>query len=126
LKNAVDFFGEKHDQNHRRHETTDRKSTGQKKYCVWATTSQEGYPDLSFRGSTFVYDDEHLAFWDRSLGQSTTNLERNPHVCMLYYDQPGRTGWRFFATFVFFVCSFEKDFEGMLLQHGQVFGPSYP
>ena len=70
----------------------------EKKYCVWATTSQEGSPDLSFRGSTFVYDDEHLAFWDRSLGQSTTNLETNPHVCMLYYDQPGRTGWRFYGT----------------------------
>lgn len=31
-------------------------------------------------------DDEHIAFWDRSFGASTTNLEKNPHVCMLFYD----------------------------------------
>lgn len=27
----------------------------QKKYCVWATTSQEGYPDRSFRNKTFRF-----------------------------------------------------------------------
>jgi hypothetical protein len=64
---------------------------------VWVTTSDEGYPDVSFRGSTFVFDDEHIAFWDRSLGQSTTNLEKNPNVCMLYYDGPSRVGWRFYG-----------------------------
>ena len=70
------------------------KAFPEKKYCIWITTSDEGYPDVSFRGSTFAYDDEHIAFWDRSLGQSTTNLEKNPNVCMLYYDGPSRTGWR--------------------------------
>src|SRR5258708_19911005 len=73
------------------------KAFEEKKYCVWVTTSDEGYPDVSFRGSTFVYDDEHIAFWDRSLGQSTTNLEKNPNVCMLYYDGPSRIGWRFYG-----------------------------
>jgi hypothetical protein len=43
------------------------KAFDDKKYCVWATTSNDGHPDLSFRGSTFVFDDEHIAFWDRSL-----------------------------------------------------------
>ena len=42
------------------------KAFDEKKYCVWATTSSDGYPDLSFRGSTHVFDDEHIAFWDRS------------------------------------------------------------
>ena len=46
----------------------------------------------------FVFDDEHIAFWDRSLGTSSTNLEINPHVCMLYYDSAARTGWRFYGT----------------------------
>jgi predicted pyridoxine 5'-phosphate oxidase superfamily flavin-nucleotide-binding protein len=71
------------------------KAFEEKKYCVWVTTSDEGYPDVSFRGSTFVFDDEHIAFWDRSLGQSTTNLEKNPNVCRLYYAGPSRVGWRF-------------------------------
>ncbi len=73
------------------------KAFEEKKYCVWVTTSDEGYPDVSFRRSTFLYDDEHIAFWDRSLGQSTTNLEKNPNVCMLYYDGPARVGWRFYG-----------------------------
>ena len=67
----------------------------EKKYCVWATTSDDGFPDMSFRGSTFCFDDEHIAFWDRSLGTSTTNLEKNPHVSMLFYDKENRLGWRF-------------------------------
>ena len=74
------------------------KAFDEKKYCVWATTSSDGYPDLSFRGSTHVFDDEHIAFWDRSFGTSSTNLENNPHVCMLYYDSATRTGWRFYGT----------------------------
>ena len=74
------------------------KAFDDKKYRVWATTSSDGYPDLSFRGSTFVFDNEHIAFWDRSLGTSSTNLENNPHVCMLYYDSAARTGWRFYGT----------------------------
>jgi predicted pyridoxine 5'-phosphate oxidase superfamily flavin-nucleotide-binding protein len=74
------------------------KAFDDKKYCVWATTSSDGHPDLSFRGSTFVFDDEHIAFWDRSLGTSSTNLENNPYVCMLYYDAAARTGWRFYGT----------------------------
>jgi general stress protein 26 len=73
------------------------KAYDEKKYCVWATTSDEGYPDVSFRGSTYVFDDEHIAFWDRSLGTSTTNLEKNPNVCMLYYDKENRLGWRFYG-----------------------------
>ena len=73
------------------------KAYDEKKYCVWATTSDDGYPDISFRGSTYAFDDEHIAFWDRSLGTSTTNLEKNPNVCMLYYDKENRLGWRFYG-----------------------------
>ena len=68
------------------------KAFEEKKYCVWATTSDDGFPDMSFRGSTFVFDDEHIAFWDRSFGASTTHLESSPHVCMLFYDKENRLG----------------------------------
>lgn len=73
------------------------KALKEKKYCVWATTSKSDFPDLSFRGSTFVWDDEHIAFWDRSRGLSTKNLEENPNVCMLYFDSTDRVGWRFYG-----------------------------
>ena len=71
------------------------KAFKDKKYCVWATSSKDGRPDISFRGSTFVWDEEHIAFWDRSRGISTKNLEENPNVCMLYIDFTDRVGWRF-------------------------------
>lgn len=74
------------------------KAYEEKKYCVWATTENDGYPDMSFRGSTFCFDDEHIAYWDRSLGQSAANLEKNPHVSMLFYDKENRLGWRFYGT----------------------------
>jgi predicted pyridoxine 5'-phosphate oxidase superfamily flavin-nucleotide-binding protein len=73
------------------------KAFKEKKYCVWATSSKDGFPDISFRGSTFVWDDEHIAFWDRSRGISTKNLEGNPNVCMLYIDLTDRVGWRFYG-----------------------------
>ena len=73
------------------------KAYEEKKYCIWATQSDDGYPDMSFRGSTFVFDDEHIAFWDRSLGTSTANLENNPNVSMFYYDKENKLGWRFYG-----------------------------
>ncbi|HWP56809.1 MAG TPA: pyridoxamine 5'-phosphate oxidase family protein [Candidatus Acidoferrales bacterium] len=72
-----------------------------KRTCLWATSSKAGAPDISFRGSTFVYDEEHLAFWDRSRGVSTTNIEENPQVCMMYFE-PGRGGWRFYGRATIF------------------------
>ncbi len=45
-----------------------------------------------------VFDEEHIAFWDRSFGASTTNLEKSPQVCMLFYDKENRLGWRFYGT----------------------------
>lgn len=77
------------------------KAFYEKKTCLWATSSKKGVPDLSFRGSTFVYDDEHLAFWDRSRGQSTINIEENPQVCMFYFE-PGKGGWRFYGNATIF------------------------
>lgn len=73
------------------------KAFKEKKYCVWATTSRDGFPDISFRGSTFVWDDEHIAFWDRSRGLNTKNLEESGKVCMLYFDSTARVGWRFYG-----------------------------
>jgi hypothetical protein len=71
------------------------RSQDEKKHCIWATAGKKGEPDISFRGSTFVWDDEHIAFWDRSGGISTKNMEENPKVCMLYVDIQSRVGWRF-------------------------------
>ena len=78
------------------------KALREKKYCVWASSSLNGSPDISFRSSTFVWDDEHLAFWDRSRGLSTKNIEENPPVCMIYFDSTDRVGWRFYGQATIF------------------------
>jgi len=68
-----------------------------KKYCVWATASKDGVPSISFRGSTFVWDDEHLAIWERSRQSGARHMEENPQVVMLYADLAARVGWRFYG-----------------------------
>lgn len=68
-----------------------------KKTCLLGTASKEGVPSISFRGSLMVYDDDHLATWERSLQSSVDNLEENPHVVVLYVDIGARIGWRFYG-----------------------------
>ena len=68
-----------------------------KKYCIWATASKEGVPSVSFRGSTFVWDDEHLAFWERSRQSGAEHIGENPYVVMLYVEFAARVGWRFYG-----------------------------
>jgi predicted pyridoxine 5'-phosphate oxidase superfamily flavin-nucleotide-binding protein len=67
------------------------------KFCVWATSSKEGVPSLSIRGSTFVLDDDHMAFWERSRQSGAEHIEENPHVAMFYLDYKGKVGWRFYG-----------------------------
>ena len=65
------------------------------KPCLLATASKDGKPSVSFRGSVFVWDDEHLALWERSRLWGAQHMEENPHVVVLYADIPARVGWRF-------------------------------
>ena len=67
------------------------------KFGIWATSSKEGVPSLSVRGSTFVWDDDHLAFWERSRQSGAEHIEENPHVAMFYLDYKGKVGWRFYG-----------------------------
>lgn len=78
------------------------KALREKKTCVWASSAKNGAPDISFRGSTYVWDGEHLAFWDRSRGLSTKNIEENPQLCMIYFDSADRVGWRFYGRAAIF------------------------
>ncbi|MFQ5540182.1 MAG: pyridoxamine 5'-phosphate oxidase family protein [Candidatus Binatia bacterium] len=67
------------------------------KFCVWATSSKEGTPSISIRGSTFVWDDDHTAFWERSSQSGAEQIEGNPHVVMFYLDYKGKVGWLFYG-----------------------------
>ena len=63
--------------------------------CMLATASPEGIPNIGYRGSMMVFDDEHLAYWERTKGAELANIEANPRVEVLYRDHATRIGWKF-------------------------------
>ena len=63
-----------------------------------ATASKSGMPDLAMKGSTMAFDNEHLAFWERSHGQTLRNLQDNPQVCLFYRNPQARTAYKFFGV----------------------------
>jgi uncharacterized protein len=66
--------------------------------CLVATASLEGMPDVSYRGSMMVFDHEHLAFWERAKGETLSNLQENPLVCVFYRNGETRQAWRFYGV----------------------------
>ncbi|MDP9236177.1 MAG: pyridoxamine 5'-phosphate oxidase family protein [Chloroflexota bacterium] len=66
--------------------------------CLVATASLEGMPDVSYRGSMMVFDNEHLAFWERAKGETLSNLQENPGVCVFYRNAETRASWRFYGV----------------------------
>jgi hypothetical protein len=63
--------------------------------CILATASPSGVPNMGFKGSVMVFDDGHLAYWERTRRAHLANLERNPHLVVLFADLSKRTAWRF-------------------------------
>src|SRR6201991_4343897 len=51
--------------------------------CLLATSGPEG-PNITPKGSMIVFDDEHLAYWERSKRAVLDNLGLEPRVCMMY------------------------------------------
>jgi len=51
--------------------------------CLLGTVGQDG-PNISPKGSMIVFDDEHLAYWERSKRQALENLKRSPRVVVVY------------------------------------------
>jgi uncharacterized protein len=65
---------------------------------VVAAASKDGRPDLAFKGSVMVFDSEHLAYWERSFGETLANVQQNPQVCLLYRSRERGVAWRFYGV----------------------------
>jgi hypothetical protein len=63
--------------------------------CILATASPDGEPDIGFKGSMMVFDDESLAYWERTKRQHLKNLTANPKVIVLFRDAKTKVAWRF-------------------------------
>ncbi len=51
--------------------------------CLLATTGPTG-PNISVKGSMLVFDDDHLAYWERSKKGALENLGHDKHVAVMY------------------------------------------
>lgn len=63
-----------------------------------ATVCPDGTPNLSPKGTTVVWDDEHLVFVDLASPQTIANLRKNPTIELNVVDQLVRKGYRFKGT----------------------------
>jgi predicted pyridoxine 5'-phosphate oxidase superfamily flavin-nucleotide-binding protein len=63
-----------------------------------ATVCPDGTPNLSPKGTTLVYDDEHLVFADLRSPQTIANLRESPAVEVNVVDVGTRRGYRFKGT----------------------------
>ena len=67
--------------------------------CLLATAGEDGEPDVAYRGSVYVFDKEHLAYWERSRIESLENLRFNPKVCVFFRNPKVREhNWRFYGV----------------------------
>jgi hypothetical protein len=51
--------------------------------CLLASTGGEG-PNITPKGSMIVFDDTHLAYWERTKRAVLDNLGNDPRVCVMY------------------------------------------
>ena len=52
--------------------------------CLVATVLPSGFAQVTPRGSTMVYDDDHLALWERGKGSTTASLQDKTKVTVFF------------------------------------------
>ena len=60
--------------------------------CLVGTVGKDG-PNISPKGSLVVFDDDHLAYWERSKRKALENVGSDPRVVVIYSNmKAGRDG----------------------------------
>ncbi|HEX7945258.1 MAG TPA: pyridoxamine 5'-phosphate oxidase family protein [Phenylobacterium sp.] len=60
-----------------------------------ATVNVDGSPNLAPKGTTRVWDRDHIIFADLGAPDTVAGLRRNPGMEICVLDSGSRTGWRF-------------------------------
>ena len=55
--------------------------------CLVGTVLPNGYAQITPRGSTMVFDDDHIALWERGKGSTTASLHDGSKVTV-YFRKP--------------------------------------
>src|SRR2546427_12806469 len=63
--------------------------------CILATAGSDGEPDIGYKGSMMVFDNESLAYWERTKRQHLKNVSENPKVVVLFREPKTRVNFRF-------------------------------
>lgn len=75
-----------------------KRVVGEQRLGFVATVCPDGTPNLSPKGTTAVWDDDHLVFADLRSPQTIRNLRDNPAVEVNVVDPIRRKGYRFKGT----------------------------
>lgn len=68
---------------------------GEQRLGFYATVSEDGSPNLSPKGTTYVWDDDHIFFADIRSPQTVANIRRGSLVELNVVDPLVRKGYRF-------------------------------
>jgi len=60
-----------------------------------ATAAKDGTPNVSIKGSLRLLDDEHLLFSDIFSAKTRKNLQENPRVAIMVYEEQSNRGYIF-------------------------------
>ena len=75
-----------------------KRMVRQQRMGFMATVCQDGTPNLSPKGTTSVWDDDHLVFADLGSPTTISNLSVNPAFELNVLDTFVRKGYRFKGT----------------------------
>lgn len=75
-----------------------KKLVREQRLGLIATVCPDGSPNLSPKGTTFVLDDDHLAFADLASPGTIANIKHNPAIEICMVDAFIRKGFRFKGT----------------------------
>ena len=72
-----------------------KRLVAEQRLGFYATVCEDGSPNLSPKGSTYVWDDDHLFFADVRSPQTVANVRRGSLVEVNLVDPLSRKGYRF-------------------------------
>ena len=79
--------------------------------CLLGTTGDDG-PNISPKGSMLLFDDQHLAYWERSKHTALENLRGDKRVIVFYNNMKAQLDGRMESGFLRFYGVAELHEDG--------------